>query len=190
MIRALIFDCFGVLYRGSLSHLIDLCPPESRQLLIDTSRASDYGYISRQEYLSTVSELLKLSVEQIVVMIEHDHVRNDELVMMIRQLKSQSYKTAMLSNIGYDVVSQLFTDDELGQLFDVVMLSSDVGLAKPHPAIYELAAGRLDVATSECVMIDDMTVNVTGAVDTGMQGIVFENNTELQHSFKKYNITR
>jgi HAD superfamily hydrolase (TIGR01509 family) len=70
------------------------------------------------------------------------------------------------------VIDGLFTPEELESLFDVVVLSSEVGMVKPHPEIYELVAERLGVASGECIMIDDLPTNTAGAEAAGMQSKV------------------
>lgn len=59
-------------------------------------------------------------------------------------------------------------------LFDDAVVSGDVGLAKPDPAIYRLAATRLDVEPSACFFIDDMARNIDGARQAGMVGHLYE----------------
>jgi putative hydrolase of the HAD superfamily len=52
--------------------------------------------------------------------------------------------------------------------FDDVVCSGDVGLAKPDPAVYRLAAERLDVVPARCAFVDDAERNVLGARAAGM----------------------
>jgi HAD superfamily hydrolase (TIGR01509 family) len=59
-------------------------------------------------------------------------------------------------------------------LFDDAVVSGDVGLAKPDPAIYRLAAERLGVAPAACLFIDDMARNIEGARQAGMTGHLYE----------------
>jgi epoxide hydrolase-like predicted phosphatase len=54
---------------------------------------------------------------------------------------------------------------------DDIVYSSEVGLAKPDPAIYELTASRLGVAGEEIVFLDDAEVNVEGARATGWHAV-------------------
>ena len=56
------------------------------------------------------------------------------------------------------------------------MLSYREGIAKPNPEIFTLAAERLGVAPSECVMIDDIAANCEGAEVAGMQSILHTQN--------------
>jgi putative hydrolase of the HAD superfamily len=58
-------------------------------------------------------------------------------------------------------------------LFDAVVISGEVGMRKPEPAIYRRAAEELGVAADECVFVDDLGPNVKGAVGVGMVGVKF-----------------
>lgn len=172
MIRGIIFDCFGVLYQGSIAHLYELTPEAKRSELADLSLSSDYGYISPEDYLHQVSLLIGKPVAEIADIMEADHIRNRAMVDYVRTFKG-NYKVGLLSNVGRGVMQRLFTPAELEELFDEVVLSSEVGMIKPDPAIYHLAADRLGVETTECIMVDDLVANIEGAESTGMHGVVF-----------------
>jgi putative hydrolase of the HAD superfamily len=178
MIRGIIFDCFGVLYQGSLEHLRDYTAREDWPELANLSLSSDYGYLSREEYIEQVGQITHKAPREIAAIMQTSHIRNQILVEYIRTLHLQ-YKVALLSNVGRDLIQQLFTPQELTELFDVVVLSSEVGMIKPDPAIYELTAARLGISTQECVMIDDMVDNVRGAESVGMHGVVYTTTDSL-----------
>jgi HAD superfamily hydrolase (TIGR01509 family) len=172
MIRGVIFDCFGVLYEGSLEYLASLAPPERREAVYEVNRAADYGYISHDEYLSSMAELIDTQPEEVEKISRERFIRNDPLVDYVRSLRPQ-YKTALLSNVGYSVMGTLFTEKELTGLFDAVVLSGEVGMVKPYPEIFELTASRLGLRPEECVMIDDLPKNTEGAERVGMKGLVY-----------------
>jgi putative hydrolase of the HAD superfamily len=171
MIHAIIFDCFGVLVHGSLNHLRSLAPPEHMDALNDLSHNSDYGYVTQAEYLQGVGELLGRSASEIADIINAQYVRNEQVIELARSLHGE-YKVALLSNVGRGVITSLFSAEELDDLFDVVILSSEVGMVKPHKDIYELAARRLDLTPEECLMVDDLPANISGAEAVGMKGII------------------
>ena len=58
--------------------------------------------------------------------------------------------------------------------FDDAFVSGDIGLAKPDPAIYRFAAGRLGVGPAGCLMIDDQARNIEGARTAGLRTHFFE----------------
>ena len=51
------------------------------------------------------------------------------------------------------------------------MISGELGLHKPQPEIYRLAAERLEVAPAACVFVDDLQENCEGAEAVGMTAI-------------------
>jgi epoxide hydrolase-like predicted phosphatase len=61
--------------------------------------------------------------------------------------------------------------DRLDEHFDVTVISGQVGLRKPDPAIYELAVERLGVAPDACAFVDDLERNVEVARELGMFGV-------------------
>ncbi len=84
-------------------------------------------------------------------------------------------KTGLLSN-SWGLSAYPF--DLLRAHFDDLVISAEVGLRKPDPAIYRLAAERLRIAPEECVFIDDLERNVEVARDLGMIGIVHQGDDE------------
>lgn len=177
MIQGIIFDCYGVLVHGSLQYLRSITPDENRQAFSDVTRASDYGYISQTEYIEQASSLIGRSVAEIEAIIRNQEVRSDEMVKFVVSFRTR-FKTALLSNVGRDMVNRLFTPDELKDLFDDVVLSSEVGMAKPNAEIYQYTAAQLGVKPQECIMIDDTPRNVEGAIQVGMRGILFEDSKQ------------
>ena len=61
----------------------------------------------------------------------------------------------------------------LAPLFDVAVLSFDVGMAKPDPRIYELATERLGVAANDCLYVGDGSDGeLSGAAQAGMTAVL------------------
>lgn len=61
-----------------------------------------------------------------------------------------------------------FQANGVGALFDVLLCSGDIGLAKPDPAAFRLALERLAVAPERCLFVDDVEENVRVAQRMGM----------------------
>lgn len=179
MITAVIFDCFGVLYRSSADELYNRCVPERRNELHNVRLQRDRGYIHYEEYLDATAKLLEISTGQVRQITESSHIRNEQLFEYIRTIDRSRLRVGMLSNIGDTTVNQLFTNEELAELFDATVLSYKVGMVKPDPAIYRLMAERLGTNEDSCVMIDDGENNCTGAKHVGMEAIHFTTNEEV-----------
>lgn len=169
MIRGIIFDCFGVLYGGSLETLASMAPTERRQEIHDINSAKDYGYIGYQEYLAQIGDIIGASPDEVDATMRQHHLPNVQLIEYAQSLRSD-YQTALLSNIGDQVMERLF-DGRVDDMFDVVFLSYKEGIAKPNPDAFRLAAEKLGLAPEECVMIDDIAENCEGAEVAGMQSI-------------------
>lgn len=100
--------------------------------------------------------------------------REQPMFDAVRRARGQGLRTALLSNSwGMD-----YPRDEWDEVFDAVVISGEVGLRKPEPAIYRMAADKLGVEPAECVFVDDIGSNVAGAVAVGMVGVHFVSPTQ------------
>lgn len=178
MIRGIIFDCFGVLYGGVIDVLAVMAPEGQAQAVRDASVAKDYGYISYQEHLEKIGEILGKSADEVGAFIRERQLLNDDLLSYLRSLKGE-YKIGLLSNTGDHMVEALFGDD-ISRLFDATVLSYQEGMIKPDPNIFALAAERLKLLPEECVMIDDVEANCNGAQFAGMQAVLHTSNEATQ----------
>jgi epoxide hydrolase-like predicted phosphatase len=89
------------------------------------------------------------------------------MLTALRRARAAGLSTALLSNSwGLD-----YPREGWDELFDTVVISGEVGLRKPEPEIYQLTASRLGHRTEECVFVDDLAPNITGAVAAGMVGL-------------------
>ncbi len=82
-------------------------------------------------------------------------------------------KLGLLSNANRGFSDRLRTRG-VAALFDDVVVSADVGLSKPDPAIFRLAAQRLGVEPGACLLIDDQIQHVEGARVAGLRAHLHE----------------
>jgi putative hydrolase of the HAD superfamily len=102
-----------------------------------------------------------------------------ELVEYVRGLRPQ-FKTALLSNAWDDLRIALEGQWSILNAFDEVIISAEVGLAKPDPRVFHLALERLGVKPTEAVFVDDFLHNVEGARAVGMKAIHFRNSEQAR----------
>ena len=76
-------------------------------------------------------------------------------------------RTGLLSNSWGNTYPRQGWDD----MFDVVVVSGEVGMRKPEPRIFHHTLDLLGVAATEAVFVDDLDVNVRAAVAVGMVGV-------------------
>lgn len=96
-----------------------------------------------------------------------------QLVEYIRSLRPQR-KTGLLSNAWNDLRGSLEDQWKIADAFDHITISAEVGIAKPHPSIYELSLEGLGVAPQEAVFIDDFELNIKGAQHVGLCTVTFD----------------
>ena len=84
-----------------------------------------------------------------------------------------SYKVSLLSNADVSLRGRLEHDIGIHHLFDDIVCSAEVGVAKPEPAVFHLACERLGLPPAECVFVDDHEPNVKAAREAGMPAVLF-----------------
>lgn len=184
MIKAIIFDCFGVIategwipfknkYFGD--------DPVKMQAANDAVGASGVGLITHDDFLRTVAELAGISFERAKREIE-DNVPNTSLLDFIMNELGE-YKIGMLSNVSGNRLKDFMNESQLAR-FDAICLSSEIGVTKPNPEAYKITAERLGVRPDECVFIDDRLDLCTGAQWVGMHALLFTTTEKFIKEFR------
>lgn len=178
-IKAIIFDCFGVLVIPAQELLMHDFP-NKRSEITDLSLRADYGYITKEEYDRLAAEITGLTVDKFQERY-WNRTRNQSVFDWLISLKdTHKFKIGLLSNISVTGIDKFIPVTERKQLFDAVVLSAEVGVTKPSSEIFEMIAERLGVDVSECVMIDDLLENVEGANMAGMKAILYGNTEQAK----------
>ena len=84
-----------------------------------------------------------------------------------------SYKVSLLSNADVSLRGRLEHDIGIHHLFDDIVCSAEIGMAKPEPAVFHLTCERLGLPPAACVFVDDHEPNVKAAQDVGMAAVLF-----------------
>jgi epoxide hydrolase-like predicted phosphatase len=185
-IRAVIFDFGGVIVRTEdqswrLRWAERLAvPPEVLSTTVfdsEAAAAATIGRIPAEAVWAHVAAAFNLEADalaQLRVDFFAGDRRDDALVAFLRGLRP-AYKTGILSNAwsdGRDIITRRYA---LGDAADDLVISAEVGVAKPDPQIFELAMTRLGVRPEETIFVDDFVRNVDGARHFGMQAVHFRN---------------
>lgn len=183
MIKAVIFDCFGVIISDGLKKLtgeLDRVNPGSREIINHYVRLANSGQIPPSEYGKEVSRRLNMSVDEWrsrIVAGEHKDTRVIDYIKATRKV----YKTALLSNIASrESMNRRLSEEELNKLFDVVVISGEVRVQKPEPEIFKMVVERLEVAPSECVFIDDSPGYCQAAEALGIKSICYKDFDQMK----------
>jgi epoxide hydrolase-like predicted phosphatase len=95
-----------------------------------------------------------------------------EVVDVARELRASGLGSALVTNNALEFRDFWRRSIPLDELFDHVIDSSEVGLRKPDPRIFELALERLGVDASSAVFLDDYAGNVDAARRVGIRGVL------------------
>lgn len=94
----------------------------------------------------------------------------DAMTGLVTRARGAGIRTALLSNSW----GNEYDRSDWHQMFDTVVISGEVGMRKPEPAIFQLVVDRLGLPAAECVLIDDMAHNIAAAEQAGLAGIVHQ----------------
>jgi putative hydrolase of the HAD superfamily len=102
---------------------------------------------------------------------------DDELARYAGNLRPR-YRTGLLSNSADGARREEQARYQFAELFDVIIYSHEVGLAKPDPQVYALLCDRLNVTPDELVFLDDVPGNVDAACELGIHGVLHRSTSE------------
>ncbi len=184
LIRAILFDAGSVLFgmgdlsiRQRLAERIGVPLAQIDDLVFGSpsARQATVGELTVDQHWQQVMAALGLPLEMLpdfMAQFWSADVLNIQLADLIRSLRGR-YKIGLLSNAWSNMRQVLDERFHVADLFDELIISAEVGLAKPDPRIYRLAVQRLNVQPSETVFIDDMLKNVEAARLEGLHAIQY-----------------
>lgn len=186
MVRAVVFDCFGVVISDALSLVVaerEATDPEGaaevRRLVVLAGR----GLMEPVQANRRIARILDLDYDDYRRAVADGETRNWPLLDYIVELKRR-YKTGLLSNVSKGGLTRRFSADELDRYFDATVASAEVGYAKPEARAYEVMADRLGVRCDECVFIDDREDYCEGARAVGMRAVLYEDFPQFERELQ------
>jgi epoxide hydrolase-like predicted phosphatase len=140
--------------------------PEALALL----RRLERGELTEEAFSERFAPLLGVAEPAGLVDRLFAGMRPDEAMLgAVRRARAGGISTCLVSNSwGAGRYDRSTFDD----LFDAVVISGEVGLHKPEPEIFRLAAERAGAAPGECVFVDDLRENCAGAEAIGMTAVL------------------
>jgi putative hydrolase of the HAD superfamily len=107
-------------------------------------------------------------------------VENPIMVAWQLKLKQRGLLTAILSNIGADVLASVERTFDWIHHFDVLVWSYQLGIVKPDPEIYRHTLRELGTNPEETLFIDDRRPNVEAARALGIQALEYSSVDQLR----------
>ncbi len=183
--RAILWDLGGVILRTEdweprhcLDRMLDLPHGKIYELVFESeiSRKATVGEATNDDIWMRVGEQLTLSRDELTLVRDEfwsgDRIDKD-LIRFIRA-RTNGTKMGLLSN-GWSSTRRFLEERwHIAEIFDDIIISAEVGLAKPDRRIYQLALDRLGVEAEQTIFIDDFIENLEGARELGIHGIHFQ----------------
>lgn len=168
MIKVVLFDFYGVFLPDAYSLWLENNGLERKGFYAEIIHQLDKNEITETGFMRALSDAIGREVTSNEI-----HGQNPMpdagIVALARDLK-RLYSVSLFSNASKRLRTRLQTLDLEG-LFNTVIISSEIGYAKPSQEAFAVAIEKLDVPAGEIVFIDDSIANTTAAELSGMQSI-------------------
>ena len=194
-IKAVFFDLGGVIVRTEfqaprqqLAEKLGMEYDDLNKIVFDsdTGIRATMGEITSADHWASVLQRLKRPASDLALIRDEffaGDIVDRTLVEYIRSLRGK-YKTGLISNAWSDlrdfVVREKFDD-----AFDKMIISAEVGAAKPERKIFQIALEQFGVSPNEAIFVDDFYINIEGCEKVGIKGIHFKDAESTMQQLKK-----
>jgi epoxide hydrolase-like predicted phosphatase len=173
----LLVDYGGVLTSSIPASFASFCEREGldafrlRDLLRTDARARgavvelELGTSSEEEFEARMAAVLGVRPEGLIARLMADAAPDPRMLAAVGAARRQGVRTGLVSNSWG---TSRYPRSDLEELFHGIVISGEVGVRKPSPAIYELGAESVGLRPEQCVFVDDLAVNLEPARALGM----------------------
>jgi putative hydrolase of the HAD superfamily len=138
--------------------------PEGRELYQQVER----GELSQPDFEQKIAQLLGVQPAGLIQGLLADLRPEPLMEDAVARARTAGVPVGVITNSWGTAPYDPYAAYQLDQRFDAVVISSQVGLRKPEPAIYRLAADELSVPLEQIVFVDDIASNLQPARELGM----------------------
>jgi putative hydrolase of the HAD superfamily len=188
-IKAVIFDWGGVLIENPTEGILRYCRETlgigTGCMLAAYRKLIPYfqeGKITEEEFWKGVRRRTGAKGEMHgslwLEAFEHSYVEKKDVFALAHALHGRGCRTGILSNT--EKPARPIMERDSYRIFDPVVLSWQVGSAKPQRRIFEALIETLCLNPQEILLIDDVAANIAAAKDLGLQGLLFTDAEKLK----------
>ena len=193
-LRAVVFDMGGVLttdpFAGMVDYARELGIPDDA--IADEVRsgarfkAVETGGSTMRDFLKwlcgSIEEQFGVRVEirRLAASLESGQEVRPEMTALLGELHAQGLRLGLLTNNVREARSWWESGVLPLDRFEVVLDSSELGVRKPDPRVYEIALERLGLDAAEVAFVDDLQANVDGALQVGLRGLLFQDPSQCR----------
>jgi 2-haloacid dehalogenase len=111
-------------------------------------------------------------------------------VVILRRLKQAGYPLYGLSNWSAETFPRARKKYAFFDLLDDIIISGDVKMIKPDPAIFNLLLNKIRYPAYNCLLIDDSQPNILIAKSLGFNTIQFKSPEQLESELQRYHLLK
>ena len=185
--QAIVFDFFGVIRSDEYLGWLERHGLSREGIYAEASHQADMNKITMAGFFGFLEKQTGIPKDDIASDFASHAQMHPDLIELISTLK-QHYKIGLLSNSNSDQLRRILREHHLEDLFDVIVISGEVGLVKPEPAIFRYLLKELDMQSNEVIFIDDSPYNMAAAQALGITSILYRNIEQLRKTLVEYDI--
>lgn len=193
MIKNYIFDFGNVLARFDPDELtaVHVQDEDTRKVVSDVVfdrlywDRLDNGSITDENVKSDICSRLPSELHECACRVYDDWIISMPTIKgmdkVVADIKARGGKLYLLSNISIGFAETYAANPavkDVLDLFDGLVFSGPIGLAKPNRAIYEHLLNRFQLTADECLFIDDNAGNIAAAKAVGIRGYLFDGDVD------------
>lgn len=195
--KAIIFDMDGVLIDSEPMHMeieqrmlqsigVEISEEEMSQFIGTASQQMWETLINRYELKQSIDELHGVLTDyKTKYFSDEDLEAIPGVKELLVNIKANNIKLAVASSSPLEHINIIIEKLKIKDFFEIVVSGDHVEMSKPNPEIFHLAAKRLGVNPSECVVIEDSTHGVSAAKAAGMTCVAYDNPNSLNQVYDK-----
>ena len=151
----------------------------------------DRGTLNGRTYWQAIGRDtgVAMDAERIDSLIEQDILLwaslNPVMLDWLTRVRARGLKTAILSNMGEDLLAHMRKHFQWLDEFDHLTWSCELRSTKPEAAIYQHTLEKLGVRAEDALFLDDKTENVEGARAVGMHALLFRDPETLEEDLRR-----
>jgi 2-haloacid dehalogenase len=113
---------------------------------------------------------------------------HDATIALVRELKDRGWPLYALTNFSTETFPLVVRRFDVFQLFDGIVVSGELGIIKPDPAIFRHLLERFALPAEACLFIDDAPANVDAARSLGMHAILYTGGLALRGQLAAFGV--
>ncbi|HVZ67176.1 MAG TPA: HAD-IA family hydrolase [Patescibacteria group bacterium] len=192
MIKAIVFDWHGVLDKVSLIGFVEILKRNTHlsedrllELIRPIDRKITIGEINKDQFIEDVYDATGINKAKILEATNYiDQVIKDEELWRLVEKLRKKYKLGILSDAPTYKTERIKYFVNLDRFFDAYIFSSDVGMRKDNPKMFDLICELLNTKPAETLFVDDLERNIERAKKLGFETFLYEDAKELENYFR------